>query len=81
MILVNSLVCGLAVTVINTIINYEKLGELFKTNLYNAIMITAITFLCATIIAFIVFGLIYLANKKRQEEIDAKLNDDEDINR
>jgi TctA family transporter len=80
LVVVNSIVCGLTITVINTVLNYIKLGDLFITDIGNTIMLSGITFVCATVGAFIIFEMLYLINKKKQEKIESMLNDDEDIN-
>jgi len=77
LVVINSIVSGLTVTVINTFFNYNELGGLFKTNIGYEIMVSAITFICATTTAFVVFQLLYFLNKKKQEKIETKLNDDE----
>lgn len=79
LVVINSIICGLIVTIINTVLNYAQLGSLFKTDIGNTIMISAITFASAAMVAFVAFSLLYLINKKRQEQIESKLNDDEDI--
>jgi hypothetical protein len=77
-IITNSLVCGLTVTVINATLNYIKLGNLFITNLTNTLLISLITFLCSAIIAFLVFKLLYIANIKRKEKIESKFKDEDE---
>lgn len=79
LVVVNSIVCGITITVINTVLNYNKLGDLFTTDIGNTIILTGITFVCATVAAFIVLEGLYLINKKKQEQIENMLNDDEDI--
>lgn len=79
LIVVNSLTCGLTITVISTVLNYIKLGDLFRRNIGNTVFVSAITFVCATIFAFVLFELLYIENKKKQERIEAMLNNDENI--
>jgi hypothetical protein len=74
-ILINSIVCGLTITIINTTLNYIKLGNLFKTDFANTLLIFLITFVCSTLIAFLVFKLLYIANIKRKKQIETKFND------
>lgn len=76
-VVINSLVSGLVITIINTTLNYIKLGDLFKTNSLNTILISAMTFLCATIISFIGFEILYLINKRKQKQIQSILDSDE----
>lgn len=80
LIIINSLVCGITVAVVNTTLNYIKLGDLFKTNIVNTLLISFITFLCATVTSFVVFEMIYIINKKKQKQIEDKLNNEEEIN-
>jgi hypothetical protein len=77
-ILMNSLVCGLTITIINTTLNYIKLGNLFKTDFTNTLLISLITFICSTIIAFLAFKLLYIANMKRKKQIETKFNDEDE---
>lgn len=72
-VLVNSLLCGLVVMAMNAILNHEQQG-----NLPSVLLIAAITFCSATVIAFIPLELAYLANKKRQKAMDAHLAEDEE---
>ncbi|GAA0751406.1 MULTISPECIES: DUF6773 family protein [Clostridium] len=76
-VVINSLVSGLVIAIINTTLNYIKLGDLFKTNSLNTILISAMTFLCATIISFIGFEILYLINKRKQKQIQSILDSDE----
>lgn len=77
-ILMNSLVCGLTITIINTTFNYIKLGNLFITDFTNTLLISLITFICSTIIAFLAFKLLYIANMKRKKQIETKFNDEDE---
>jgi hypothetical protein len=76
-VVINSLVSGLVIAIINTTLNYIKLGDLFKTNSLNTILNSAMTFLCATIISFIGFEILYLINKRKQKQIQSILDSDE----
>lgn len=77
-IIINSLVSGLTITVISTTLNYVKLGDLFKTDLANTLIISLVTFLSSTIIAYIAFKLLYIANLKRKQQIEAKFKDEDE---
>lgn len=70
---------NITITVINTVLNYNKLGDLFITDIGNNFILSGITFVCATVAAFIVLKGLYLINKKKQEQIENMLDDDEDI--
>lgn len=75
MVIINSVVCGLTISVITTTFNtinygFEKMGG---TPL---IAITSlITFFSGALTSFIGFEVLYLINKKRQKQIDDKYND------
>lgn len=77
LVVVNSLVSGLVVAIINTTLNYLRLGDLFKKDIANTILISAITFLCASIIAFVAFEILYVVNKKKQKQIELMLNNED----
>lgn len=77
-VIINSLVCGLTVAVINTILNYMKYSETVKLPIViNTGLVGGITFISATITAFFVLELVYLVNKKKQKNIESHLNDNE----
>lgn len=77
LVIVQSVVCGLAVGVVNTVLNYFKLGSLVTTNLGNTILISFITFLSTTLVSFVVFEILFLVNRKRQNKIEAEFNKEE----
>lgn len=77
-VIINSVVCGLTVTVINTILNYAKYRETVKLPIaVNTALVAGITFLSATAAAFVALELLYLVNKKKQKNIESHLNDNE----
>ncbi len=77
-IITNSLVCGFTVTIINTILNYMKYSETTPLPIgVNTALVSGITFVCATLVAFIPLELFYLVNKKKQKDIESRLNEDE----
>lgn len=73
LVIINSLVCGVAVAAVNAILN----ENLLKAGILSAVFIVVITFLSAAFAAFIVLEIFYRINKKKQENIEAQLNDDE----
>lgn len=73
MVIINSLVCGTVVAIVNACMN----DNLFKLGILNALLVIFITFLSASLLAFAVLFLVYHANKKKQKSIEAHLNDDE----
>jgi hypothetical protein len=76
-VIVNSLLAGLTVTTINTVYNYFKLGDLFKADAANTALISGITFLCASSVAFLILEVIYLTNRKKQKQINFLLDTEE----
>lgn len=77
LVVLNSLVTGLVVAIVNTTLNYMKLGEWFKRDIINTLLVTAVTFLSSSIITFIAFETLYIVNKKKQEKIESMLNDED----
>lgn len=78
LVVINSLVCGLIIAVVNTILNYIKLGDLFKIDIVNTLLVSFITFLCGSFTVFIVLETLYIANKKKQMQIESKLKDEDE---
>lgn len=77
-VIINSLVCGITVTVINTVLNYVKYRENAPLPLdLNTALVALVTFISATLIAFIPFELLYQANKKKQQAIESQLDEEE----
>lgn len=77
-VVVNSLVCGFTVAVINTVLNYAKYGEKVKLPIaVNTALVAGITFISAAATAFVALELLYLVNKKMQKNIEERLNDNE----
>lgn len=78
LVVTNSLVCGLTVAVINTVLNYAKYNDVTPLPIgLNTFLVVGITFISATLTAFIVLELVYLANKRKQEKIERLLDEDE----
>jgi len=78
LVVVNSVICGLLVSVINGVLKYPTIEEYVRNNWGFFIFTQAITFVAATVFTFAVFFIIYLLNNKRQKQIDKKLNEDDD---
>lgn len=77
-VLINSLVCGLIVSIISTILNYMKYSEPIELPVtLNTLLVAGITFISASATAFAVLELAYLANKKKQKDIESVLNENE----
>jgi hypothetical protein len=78
MVVINSVVCGLTISIITTTFNTMNLG-LEKMGGIPLIAITSlITFFCGAITSFIGFEVLYILNKKRQQQIDDKYNDSDE---
>lgn len=79
-ILVTSLVCGLIILVINTVLNYAKFEQVFfSEDIGDNVLVSFITFISGAFATFIVLELLYLVNKKKQERIESLFSDEEDI--
>ncbi len=77
-VIINSLVCGFTVAVINTILNYIKYSDRVRLPIaVNTALVAGITFISAAATAFIVLELIYLINEKKQKKIESQLNENE----
>lgn len=77
-VVINSLVCGITVTAINTILNYGKYSDRVKLpSMVNTLLVAVVTFISATITAFIALELLHCANKKKQHKIESDLDDNE----
>lgn len=75
LVIINSLVCGAVVAVVNAVLN----ENLFKAGTLSAVFVVVITFLAATFISFVVLEFFYRANKKKQESLEAQLNDEDTV--
>ncbi|MDD3337313.1 MAG: hypothetical protein PHS82_00485 [Lachnospiraceae bacterium] len=79
LVIINSLVCGIIVTIINTVLNYMKYSDTTPLPIgVNTVLVAVITFASATIAAFIPLELLYLANKKKQKQIENSLDADDE---
>lgn len=77
-IVINSLVTGLTVSVINTITNYVNYNDKIQhPAIIHIVLVAGITFVSVTFFAFAVFAIFYLINNKKQQAIEEKLNDDD----
>ena len=77
-VIINSIICGIIVVIINTTLNYIKFKDLFKNEMGDMLIASLITFLCATASTFVVLQALYFINKKKQMKIDSKLDDEEE---
>lgn len=78
LILINSLVTGAVVTIVNTITNYINYSNRVQhSTALHLVLVAVITFVSCTVFAFIVLKLFYIVNNKRQRDITSKLNNDD----
>ncbi|PKM85033.1 MAG: hypothetical protein CVU86_04030 [Firmicutes bacterium HGW-Firmicutes-11] len=77
-VVLNSIVCGVTIAVITTALNTTNLGLEQMGGATGIAMATLITFACGAIVAFIGFELLYIINKKRQDQMDAKYIDSDE---
>lgn len=68
--ILNSIICGIFVTIINAIFN----EHLFKLGVVNGLIAMSITFITSTIMVYVILKLFYKINKMKQENIESKLN-------
>lgn len=72
-VIINSIICGVIVVLINSTMNYIKFKDLFINEISDMLLASLITFLCASVFTFGVLQLLYFINKKKQMKIDLKL--------
>ena len=78
MVIINSLISGITITVITTTLNSINYG-LDKMGGVPGIALTAlITFASGAFVSFIGFEILYRINEKRQKQITEKYNDDDE---
>lgn len=78
MVVVNSLLCGITVSVVNTILNYAQYGDTVQLPIaLHTALLVGITLISATVTAFVVLELVYLANKKKQQSMESQFNANE----
>ncbi len=76
-IIINSLITGAVVAGISGIINYFKYFDLNDGNVKYTMLIFGITFFSAFMMCFIAFEILFIMNKRKQDQIDKKLSEDE----
>ncbi len=77
LVVINSVVSGLAIAAIATTFNVMNLGSEQMGGTGGIALTTLITFASGTLISFIVFQFLFMINKKKQKQIDEKYNDAE----
>lgn len=76
--LVNSLVAGIAVTAINGVLNYAQYAERYKADgIGYFIAVLVITFISATVSTLAVQAFFAYLNQKKQAQIQKRLDEDE----
>ena len=73
---VNSIVTGLVVSAINGFLNYKQYAEKYKEDgIIYFIAVLVITFISATISAFVVLSFLNYLNKRKQAKIQKQLDE------
>lgn len=75
-VVLNSLVTGLAVAAIATVLNTINYGPEKMGGPAHLAAVALITFACGAVPAFLGFELLYLISKKRQKQLEDKYNSD-----
>ncbi|MEL7566476.1 MAG: DUF6773 family protein [Dehalobacterium sp.] len=78
--LMNSIVTGITITVVNGVLNYTKYAENYKDKLGFFIITLLITFACATVGSFVMLSFVNYLNNKKQMQIQKKLDKEEQDN-
>lgn len=79
-VIINSIICGIIITIVNTILNYIKFREIFTTDIINSVVVSLVTFVCASVVSFVVLQILYVINKRKQIQIEIQLEDDDEKN-
>ena len=79
-VIINSIICGIIITIVNTILNYIKFREIFTTDIVNSVVVSLVTFVCASFVSFVVLQILYVINKRKQIQIEIQLEDDDEKN-
>jgi len=74
--LVNSIVTGLVVSAINGFLNYKQYAEKYKEDgMIYFIAVLVVTFISATVSAFVVLSFLSYLNKRKQAKIQKQLDE------
>ena len=79
-VIINSIICGIIITIVNTILNYIKFRDIFTTDIVNSVVVSLVTFVCASVGSFVVLQILYVINKRKQIQIEIQLEDDDEKN-
>lgn len=77
-IIINSIISGITIATIAIIFNIINLGLKKMGDTVDIAIIIFITSFCGTVVSFVCFEILYLVNKKRQRQIDAKYTDSDE---
>lgn len=78
-VIINSIVCGLTITIVNTVQNYLQYGQTIKGSVVGHIVLVAgISFVFATAASFALLQFFYYTNKKRQAKLEETLQEKEE---
>jgi ABC-type thiamin/hydroxymethylpyrimidine transport system permease subunit len=75
---VSSIAAGIVMTAISGVLNYSKYGEHYRDDGMGYLVAgLTVTFISATVLAFVVLPCINYLNKKKQAQIQRRLDKDE----
>ena len=78
LVVINTIVCALTITAITITLRTINYGLAKMGGLTDIAITSLITFSSGALISFIAFELLYIINKKRQNQIDDKYNDSDE---
>lgn len=78
MVVLNSIVCGLTIAAVTTTLNAINLGMGKMGGASGIVLIAIITFVSGALVAFAALEFLYILNRKRQEQMEAKYNDSDE---
>lgn len=74
----NSIVTGITITALTTTLNTFNYGLEKMGGISGIALVAIVTFVSATLLVYIAFKFLYMINKKRQEQLDDKYNDEDE---
>jgi cytosine/uracil/thiamine/allantoin permease len=76
--LISGIVAGILVTAINGVCDYTQQANIYKEDgISGFIAMLAVTFICATVVTFVVLSCLDYINKKKQVKIQNVLDEEE----
>ncbi|MFI5359694.1 MAG: DUF6773 family protein [Halanaerobiales bacterium] len=77
-VILNSIVTGITITALTTTLNTFNYGLEKMGGISGIALVAIVTFVSATLLVYIAFKFLYMINKKRQEQLDDKYNDEDE---